>query len=154
MSGRSISGFLCSLVSHTQRSQVVGGGGSPKSQELDNLRLGVNDTAFLKKMNIFIEWIISFNFEWIFYWMNILDLILNWILNWIIFWPDSTFEWITKTNWTALAGSRGGRCLREIFLLVFGNLSLTHSAIPLFLQAFTQHFGITSFWIVFNFSLE
>ena len=71
-------------------------------------------------------------FEWIFDWMNISNLVLNWILNWIIFGPDSTFEWITKTNWTALARAKGGRCLREVFLLVFGNLCLTHSAIPLF----------------------
>ena len=68
------------------------------------------------------------------FWMNILDLILNWI----IFGPDSTFEWITKTNWRVLGEARGERCLREVCLLLFGKLSLTHSAIQLVLRAFTQ----------------
>ena len=55
---------------------------------------------------IFLEWIIWLNIlnsiEWIFFWMNILDLVLNWILNWIIFWPNSMKKWIFKTYRTGL----------------------------------------------------
>ena len=58
------------------------------------------------------EWIILLNildsFEWIFFWMNILDFVLNWILNWIIFRPNSMKKWIFKTYRTGLV--RPGPC--------------------------------------------
>ena len=53
-------------------------------------------------MNIFLNEYFGFCFEWIFFWMNILDFVLNWI----IFRPNSMKKWIFKTYRTGLATSK------------------------------------------------
>ena len=67
-------------------------------------------------MNNFFEWIIWDLFEWIIFWMNILDLVLNGILNWIISWPDSMKKWKIKTYRLGLVTAGPLRCtLRCIY---------------------------------------
>ena len=65
--------------------------------------LGVADTAFFKKMNIFIEWIIRLFFEWMnslneyfwfsFEWINSLNEYFRRTIEWII-------EWIRKVRYS------------------------------------------------------
>ena len=48
-----------------------------------NLQLGSGDTAFFKKMNIFIEWIFRYFFEWIFFLNEYFCRTIEWIFEWI-----------------------------------------------------------------------
>ena len=73
------------------------------SLHYDVPRLGVADTAFFQKMNIFIEWIIRLFFEWMnslneyfwfsFEWINSLNEYFRRTIEWII-------EWIRKVRYS------------------------------------------------------
>ena len=47
------------------------------------LGVGSGDTAFFKKMNIFIEWIFRYFFEWIFFLNEYFCRTIEWIVEWI-----------------------------------------------------------------------